>query len=223
MTPEFFVPEEGCMWEPWTGPSVHAQELERLREVKASAQTRVFIGGIQVHALYFPNGRVWDVVNGWRNNPHSRPSGTPALEYDTIQQPHWRDCLDPEPERAENDRLLDQIWKEAIAAPIFVGVDPAKSDDAADAAGVFGIDPGKPGCDDDQQEADCAPAHIPPAPPSTPPAPRFPPAGSGVTHIFARCKHCRKITEFRESVSVLGQTRWFCKQCGLTHSAGSLS
>lgn len=66
MKPTHYTEKEGEIWREWAGPDLDAFLLEERKGRRGCSQTYVVICEIKVHALRFPNGRVWDCFNGWR-------------------------------------------------------------------------------------------------------------------------------------------------------------
>ena len=70
MLPRYYAPAEGTTVLPYPQRPVTDTELHRKRCTRAEGQPTIWIEDLQVHALYFPDGRAWDVINGWRNGTH---------------------------------------------------------------------------------------------------------------------------------------------------------
>ena len=64
--PREYTDCEGGSWQPWQARAVSNEELYRKKCAAAHGQPCIWIECIQVHALKFADGTIWDAVNGWR-------------------------------------------------------------------------------------------------------------------------------------------------------------
>lgn len=94
--PRYLIPQEGSYAVPWQGRHVTEAELEIKRKQRARGQPVIWIEGIQVHALCFPDGRAWDVINGWRNGNHWLEQLEKALQHGAfVPDDYCLDCMSP--------------------------------------------------------------------------------------------------------------------------------
>lgn len=83
MIPEFFKEEMTGSWLPWKKVRhLTAQELETVRGFAPSGFDHLWLQGVKLCALKFPNGRVWTVRKGWVKEDDTRY--TPP-----VRSGHW--------------------------------------------------------------------------------------------------------------------------------------
>ena len=137
----YYSEKELDLVQPWpAGVADHIEEwqLDAKAKARPAAANHIWIEGVQVHMLALGDGRVWDVVNGFRSTVQDwRKEWNFNASFDDIDPgsgtPNWRNCKMPAERNPltpgkELEAALDPVWIDATKLAEEFLADPQPGD-----------------------------------------------------------------------------------------------